>query len=69
MSENEFLKKMQLMSDTELMLDEDRLAQVVGGANAYVADAIAEAESIPSSDAGMRMKTALFRKRNDAKRA
>ncbi|MBP5779778.1 MAG: hypothetical protein J6X34_00910 [Clostridia bacterium] len=56
------------MSDSELMLDEDRLAKVVGGANVYAADAIAEAESIPSPDAGMRMKTALFRKKSGAKR-
>ncbi|MCR5783785.1 MAG: hypothetical protein K6G90_13745 [Clostridia bacterium] len=68
MGENDFLKRMQLMSDSELMLDEDRLAKVVGGANVYAADAIAEAESSLSPDAGMRMKTALFRKKSGAKR-
>lgn len=32
MSELDFVKTMQLLSDSELMLDEDRLAQIVGGA-------------------------------------
>lgn len=68
MGENDFLKRMQLMSDSELMLDEDRLAKVVGGANVYAADAIAEAESSPSPDAGMHMSAALFRKKSGGKR-
>jgi len=56
------------MSDSELMLDEDRLAKVVGGANVYAADAIAEAQSSPSTDAGMHMSAALFRKKSGGKR-
>ena len=64
MSEIDFLKTMQLMSDSGLMLDEDRLSQVVGEGEKDIPDSSAEADPMLSADAGARLKAACLEKTN-----